>query len=165
MRSLAPLLIVAAISGCTYSLGPPMAQPPAQAPQHHASPTVSPAASPYEMMSSQEMCQAYRDPQVDVQVRRNLEVELVQRGERVCGGLNIGMTSVIQMGRSKYIRTELQSRDGTSCADFASAAEAQKVFLAKGGPHQDPSMLDPDGDGLACGWGDTLKEVATTAPS
>lgn len=164
MRSLAPLLIVATISGCTYSLGPPMAQPP-QSTMQQPAPAPSPMASPYEAVETANLCQAYRDPLTDAGVRSGIEVELVMRGETSCGGLNIGMMSVVQMGRAKYLRTETQSIDGMNCASFVSPAVAQRVFLAKGGPQRDPSMLDPDGDGLACDWGEMLKEVATTAPS
>jgi hypothetical protein len=36
------------------------------------------------------------------------------------------------------------------CADFATQAEAQRFFLAHGGPDQDPHGLDRDGNGIAC---------------
>ena len=161
MRSHYSILAAMMLGACTYSLGPPMPQQPEFTP----APPVQEAASPYAGLTDEQMCQAYRDPETDAQVRRNLEVELVMRGQTICNGTNIGMMSVIQMGRTKHIRLEMQSMDGKTCGDFASPAEAQKHFLAKGGPLKDPSMLDPDGDGLACGWGEMLKEVATTAPS
>ncbi len=37
-----------------------------------------------------------------------------------------------------------------SCGDFPSWTEAQAVFMAAGGPSQDPHGLDPDTNGIAC---------------
>lgn len=39
-----------------------------------------------------------------------------------------------------------------ACAGYASAAAAQTAFLKAGGPAADPLGMDPDGDGLVCGW-------------
>lgn len=39
-----------------------------------------------------------------------------------------------------------------ACATHASAAAAQTAFLKAGGPAMDPLGMDPDGDGLVCGW-------------
>ena len=36
------------------------------------------------------------------------------------------------------------------CGDFGSHEEAQRFFLANGGPSSDPHKLDRDHDGLAC---------------
>lgn len=36
------------------------------------------------------------------------------------------------------------------CPDFSSQAEAQRFFIANGGPTHDPHNLDRDGDGIAC---------------
>ncbi|MEP6774497.1 MAG: thermonuclease family protein [Chloroflexota bacterium] len=36
------------------------------------------------------------------------------------------------------------------CSDFASHAEAQRFFIAAGGPAKDPHRLDGDHDGIAC---------------
>ena len=36
------------------------------------------------------------------------------------------------------------------CGDFGSHAEAQRFFIANGGPAADPHKLDRDNDGLAC---------------
>ena len=36
------------------------------------------------------------------------------------------------------------------CTDFSSHEEAQRFFLANGGPSMDPHKLDRDNDGLAC---------------
>ena len=36
------------------------------------------------------------------------------------------------------------------CGDFGSQAEAQRFFIANGGPSSDPHKLDRDNDGIAC---------------
>ena len=36
------------------------------------------------------------------------------------------------------------------CPDFGSQGEAQRFFLANGGPSSDPHRLDRDDDGIAC---------------
>ena len=36
------------------------------------------------------------------------------------------------------------------CRDFKTEAEAQKFFIAVGGPESDPHRLDRDRDGRAC---------------
>jgi micrococcal nuclease len=36
------------------------------------------------------------------------------------------------------------------CSDFATHAEAQRFFIAAGGPAKDPHRLDGDHDGIAC---------------
>ena len=38
------------------------------------------------------------------------------------------------------------------CAKFNTSDNAQRNFLANGGPAEDPLNLDPDGDGFACNW-------------
>lgn len=40
----------------------------------------------------------------------------------------------------------------TACRKFSSDDEAQRAFLAGGGPSEDKYGLDPDGDGFACDW-------------
>ncbi len=37
-----------------------------------------------------------------------------------------------------------------NCSDFKTHAEAQKFFIANGGPKKDPHGLDHDKDGVAC---------------
>lgn len=45
-----------------------------------------------------------------------------------------------------------QRRFERNCATYRSADEAQRDFLARGGPERDGRGLDPDGDGFACDW-------------
>jgi hypothetical protein len=57
-------------------------------------------------------------------------------------------------GQAWYSRSMLasQSRFERNCAAYATADDAQRDFLARGGPERDRLGLDPDGDGFACGW-------------
>lgn len=40
----------------------------------------------------------------------------------------------------------------SSCGRYATPDDAQRAFLAAGGPNTDQLGLDPDGDGFACSW-------------
>lgn len=57
-------------------------------------------------------------------------------------------------GQEWYSRSLLsgQNRFRRNCADYATADDAQRDFLARGGPERDRRGIDPDGDGFACGW-------------
>lgn len=57
-------------------------------------------------------------------------------------------------GQEWYSRLVIsgQGRFLRNCARYATADEAQRDFLARGGPDRDPRGIDPDGDGFACGW-------------
>lgn len=57
-------------------------------------------------------------------------------------------------GQEWYSRSLLsgQGRLQRNCASYATPDEAQRDFLARGGPERDPRGIDPDGDGFACGW-------------
>ncbi|WP_108815305.1 hypothetical protein [Loktanella sp. Alg231-35] len=45
-----------------------------------------------------------------------------------------------------------QGRFQRNCATYLTPDDAQRDFLARGGPERDRRGLDPDGDGFACGW-------------
>ena len=68
------------------------------------------------------------------------------------------------VGVARFTRSADASRiDPTSdrnCADFASDLEAQRFFIASGGPQGDPHDLDQDGDGFACEWGTEVRRRA-----
>ncbi len=49
-----------------------------------------------------------------------------------------------------FLRDRLQARG--NCRAFDTAEQAQRQFLAYGGPQDDRFNLDPDGDGFACGF-------------
>lgn len=57
-------------------------------------------------------------------------------------------------GQEWYSRFVLSGgwRYENNCASYTSADEAQRDFLARGGPERDPRGIDPDGDGFACAW-------------
>lgn len=57
-------------------------------------------------------------------------------------------------GQEWYSRSLLttQGRYIRNCAKYSNADEAQRDFLARGGPERDRLGIDPDGDGFACGW-------------
>jgi len=57
-------------------------------------------------------------------------------------------------GQEWYSRLRIasQARFERNCATYRSPDEAQRDFLARGGPERDPTGIDPDGDGFACGW-------------
>ncbi len=57
-------------------------------------------------------------------------------------------------GQEWYSRSILsgQSRFQRNCAAYGTPDEAQRDFLARGGPERDRLGIDPDGDGFACGW-------------
>ncbi|KIN61736.1 hypothetical protein Z945_2729 [Sulfitobacter noctilucae] len=60
-------------------------------------------------------------------------------------------------GTQRYRRTGFnkQAKFERSCAEFASADQAQIDFLSRGGPERDRKGMDPDGDGYACAWDPT----------
>lgn len=57
-------------------------------------------------------------------------------------------------GQSWYSRFVFsgEGRQLRNCAEYSTPDEAQRDFLARGGPDRDPRGLDPDGDGFACAW-------------
>jgi len=58
------------------------------------------------------------------------------------------------LGQEWYSRSILsgEGRAIRNCASYATADDAQRDFLARGGPERDRRGIDPDGDGFACGW-------------
>jgi hypothetical protein len=57
-------------------------------------------------------------------------------------------------GQEWYSRSLLSgdTRFRRNCAEYATPDDAQRDFLARGGPERDRRGIDPDGDGFACGW-------------
>ncbi len=56
------------------------------------------------------------------------------------------------VGERMYRRPSIRRAGGGQCRKFDNADDAQRNFLANGGPQDDPLNLDPDGDGFACRW-------------
>lgn len=60
------------------------------------------------------------------------------------------------VGEPRYSRpVTARVQGGGNCRRFATADQAQRVFLSSGGPQRDTYGLDPDGDGFACTWDPT----------
>ena len=83
---------------------------------------------------------------------------VIQPGEmpEVVAGVNIityARETTNAVGERVYRRPSIRRTNSASqCRKFASADDAQRNFLANGGPQDDPLNLDPDGDGFACRW-------------
>lgn len=74
---------------------------------------------------------------------------------REIGGPNIALyaqQSTNPVGARTYAR---RSSGGGACRSYPNPDDAQRAFLAAGGPANDPKGLDPDGDGFACKWDPT----------
>ncbi len=83
---------------------------------------------------------------------------VIQPGEMpdVVAGVNIityARETTNAVGQRLYRRPSIRRTISSSqCRKFSSADDAQRNFLANGGPQDDPLNLDPDGDGFACRW-------------
>lgn len=88
------------------------------------------------------------------------QLVIVQPGslpDRVTG-VNIALfaqQTTHDVGERRYARSLGGGGFGSRCGQFATGDEAQRAFLANGGPESDPNGLDPDGDGFACSWDPT----------
>lgn len=77
--------------------------------------------------------------------------------ERPSTGPNIveyALNAPNRVGQEYYSRSIFsgEGRFQRNCAAYRSPDDAQRDFLARGGPERDPRGIDPDGDGFACGW-------------
>jgi len=83
---------------------------------------------------------------------------VIQPGEmpEVVTGVNIityARETTNAVGERLYRRPSIRRTSSASqCRKFTSADDAQRNFLANGGPQDDPLNLDPNGDGFACRW-------------
>jgi len=83
---------------------------------------------------------------------------VIQPGQMpaVVAGVNIityARETTNAVGERIYRRPSIRRTISASqCRKFSSADNAQRNFLANGGPQDDPLNLDPDGDGFACRW-------------
>lgn len=70
-------------------------------------------------------------------------------------GVNIALfaqQSTNAVGTKVYDRSGMSNPLSGACRRFSNPDDAQRAFLANGGPTSDPGGLDPDGDGFACSW-------------
>lgn len=110
------------------------------------------------------LCETYAGPATGERTRLMVEAELAARRVYRCGGTPIGARTVAEAATIFYPRGSAGQPPGPprDCAEFPSGAEAQRFFLATGGPAVDPYGLDPDGDGLACNWASDLRTISTS---
>ena len=70
--------------------------------------------------------------------------------------VNYALSSTNDVGVKLYFRRGYhviqRGEERKSCKDFVDPEAAQQHFLDTGGPQNDNSLLDPDGDGYACKW-------------
>lgn len=71
-------------------------------------------------------------------------------------GVNIvlyALNSDHGIGEKRYERqSHVNASAVRKCASFYDMDEAQRIFLASGGPEEDTFHIDRDGDGFACEW-------------
>lgn len=74
----------------------------------------------------------------------------------IVAGVNIAeyaRTTTNKLREHLYRRPVIKDRfSRAECRKFTTPDDAQRYFLANGGPQKDPLNLDPDGDGFACSW-------------
>jgi hypothetical protein len=128
-------------------------------------PTANFAAYSNQLRSTEtsQLCARYTQPVVSDQDRTMIEAELAARGVETCNGAAIGTTSASQVGTARFVRSGTDTGIGGQdydCGDLGTGAQAQRFFLASGGPSSDPHNLDGDGDGFACEWGTEVRRIA-----
>ena len=146
MRAFAGVLLLAAVAGCAPASPPPDPRLAALAQAYAGEPT----ETLWKRQATTE------DPRELMMV----EAELGARAQLADpSGRYLGSRTAAGVGLVTYPRSAPVT--GTrNCADFPSAAAAQRTFLAEGGPAVDPDGLDGDGDGNACGWGAQILTVS-----
>lgn len=78
----------------------------------------------------------------------------VQGGSRSNALQQYARSTTNNVGQKIYRRGLFSDAEATlaNCNNYRSADDAQRAFLAAGGPGSDGQNLDPDGDGFACRW-------------
>ena len=114
----------------------------------------------YTRLSTYQLWEVYRI-EADPGRLAMIEAELGVRGETQFGVQYLGKRTSSNIGTPRYVRNAVTAADvgDLDCKDFSSSAQAQRFFLSKGGPVNDPHNLDSDGDGFACEWGRELKRI------
>lgn len=128
-------------------------------------PPVNPAGTPLDADTLNLTLYTIEQQKVDARIaeeqlaRARSQLVIVQPGSvpRAQAGVNIALYAQQTnnaVGERVYARRRGLSAGG-ACGRYPSGDEAQRAFLAAGGPGDDPRNLDPDGDGFACGWDPT----------
>lgn len=78
----------------------------------------------------------------------------IQGGSRSNALQQFARSTSNSVGQKIYRRGLFSDAEATlaNCNNYRSADDAQRAFLAAGGPGSDGQNLDPDGDGFACRW-------------
>ena len=78
----------------------------------------------------------------------------VQGGTRSNALQQYARSTSNNVGQKIYRRGLFSDAEATlaNCNNYRTADDAQRAFLAAGGPGSDSQNLDPDGDGFACRW-------------
>lgn len=78
----------------------------------------------------------------------------MRRGDTGPNIVAFALETTNAVGQPLYRRSgfNAEARFQRACARYTSADEAQRDFLARGGPENDRLGVDPDGDGFACFW-------------
>ena len=153
----APLAISSERAGAPLSATTvPTSGRPVQAAPVTGSPTLSDEQD-FDAVSARETIES----DAERLARLRAEYQVVDPGalpERASGtGPNIvafALATTNAVGQPVYRRSgfNAEARFQRACARYPTADEAQREFLARGGPEEDRMGVDPDGDGFACFW-------------
>ncbi|HSF91751.1 MAG TPA: hypothetical protein VLA51_06060, partial [Paracoccaceae bacterium] len=109
-------------------------------------------------VKSQEQQKIERDEaaQLLAEARENLVIIEPGQAPELIANVNIALfarETTNALGEKAYKRPLIKTRFSfAECDKFDTLDNAQRYFLANGGPEEDPLNLDPDGDGFACDW-------------
>ncbi len=104
---------------------------------------------------AQQKLEREEDARRLAEARARLQVINPEAVEQVDPDANVALfarSTKHEVGTRVYQRSGFASRSQSSrvCGRFGTSDEAQRQFLANGGPQRDRFNLDPDGDGFAC---------------
>jgi hypothetical protein len=158
----------------TAPMPPPLPMPPQTAVQAQATTQAAPApvaaaprvgqASPLDddrlnlneyTLEQQRVDAAIAERQLAEARRQLVVVQPDATVPQATQGVNIALfaqQTTHAVGERRYSRQALAFGSRGNCRRFSTPDDAQRFFLANGGPERDPHNLDPEGDGFACGW-------------
>jgi hypothetical protein len=148
----------------TTAVAPPAAAPTATAATEPRTVTRTAQATPLDddrlnlgeyTLEQQRIDAAIAERELEAARRQLVVVQPEASVPQAPGGVNIALfaqQTTHSVGQRRYARSPMAFASRGACRRFATADDAQRFFLANGGPARDPHGLDPDGDGFACGW-------------
>jgi len=110
------------------------------------------AVSSRESIESDAARRAQQAAQYQVVQPQALPAPPVTTGPNIVEYALNAPNSVGQPWYSRFILFASEGKHQRNCGQYRTADEAQRDFLARGGPDRDSLSLDPDGDGFACAW-------------